>query len=99
MPSGTLTTNGNEETVAGYIWTPSGTKGIRFICRTNVTMMPYYTCKTYSSGLWQTRSKFGSLATNTTIKVLLYTSHDYCKIAFCTTDSFGGSAIYEGYNR
>ena len=74
------------------------TKGIRFIRRTNVTLFPCYTHKTYSSGLWQTKSEFRSLTTNTTIKVPLYTLHDYCKIAFRTTDSFGGSAIYEGYN-
>lgn len=97
-PSGTLTTNGQEEVMSGYIWAPSGTKGIQFLCRANAAITPIYNCKTYSSGSWQTKSAVGAIGTNTTIKVPLYVSNDNIRVAFSTSDSNGGTATYEGYN-
>lgn len=97
-PSGTLTTNGQEEATSGFIWAPSGTKGIQFLCRANAAITPIYNCKTYSSGSWQTKSAVGAIGTNTTIKVPLYVSNDYIRVAFSTSDSNGGTATYQGYN-
>lgn len=96
-PTGTLTTNGQEEVRSNWIWVPIGIQGIKFLCRANAAITPAFNCKTYSSGLWQTRTAIGTLGTNTTIKVPLYVSNDNVIVAFSTTDSNGGSATYEGY--
>lgn len=96
-PSGTLTTNGQEEKDSGLVWAPSGTKGIEFLCRANAAITPAYSCKTYSSGSWQVKTAFGAIGVNTTVKVPLYVSNDYVKAAFSTTDSNGGTATYQGY--
>lgn len=97
-PSGTLRTNGQEEAMSNLIWAPIGTKGIEFLCRANAAITPMYTCKTYSSGSWQSKTAVGAIGINTTVKVPLYVSNDYIKVAFSTTDSNGGTATYQGYN-
>jgi hypothetical protein len=96
-PTGQLTTNGQEEAQSGFVWAPYNIRGIRFTCRTNAALTPVYTCKTYSSGLWQARTAVGSLFTNTIVDVPLYVSNDYIRVAFSTTDSNGGSATFEGH--
>lgn len=96
-PSGTLTTNGQEEADSGLVWAPYGTKGIEFLCRANAAITPAYACRTYSSGSWQSKTAIGAIGTNTTVRVPLYVSSDYVKAAFSTTDSNGGMATYQGY--
>ncbi len=95
-PTGTLTTNGTEEAQSGFVWASYNTAKIRFRCRSNAALTPVYTCKTYSSGSWQSKTAIGTLGSNTTVDVPLYVSNDYIKVAFSTTDSNGGTATYEG---
>lgn len=97
-PTGTLRTNGQEEVMSGFVWAPSGTKGIEFLCRANAALTPLYNCKTYSSGAWQSKSAVGALGVNTTVQVPLYVSNDNIRVAFSTSDSNGGTATYQGYN-
>jgi hypothetical protein len=87
-----------EEVRSNLIWAPSGTGRIRFSCRTNAALTPVYTCKTYSSGIWNAITKVGISITDTRIDVPLYVSNDFIKVAFQTSDSNGGRAVYEGYN-
>ena len=95
-PTGTLTTTGQEEALSDFVWAPAGVMQIRFTCRTNAALTPVYTCRTYSSGLWQVRTAVGTLFSNTIVDVPLYVSNDYVRAGFRTTDSNGGRATYEG---
>lgn len=96
-PSGTLSTNGQEQKESPSVWAPHGTRGIEFLCRANAAITPAYDCRTYSSGLWQVKTAIGAIGVNTTVKVPLYVSNDYVRVAFSTTDSNGGTATYQGY--
>lgn len=97
-PSGTLSTNGQEEAISGFIWAPAGVRGIEFLCRANAALTPVYNCKTYSSGAWQSKTAIGVLGTNTSVQVPIYVSNDNIRVAFSTSDSNGGIATYQGYN-
>lgn len=96
-PNGTLTTSGQGEVISPFIGAPYGIRGIRFHCRGNAAITPIFTCMTYSSDLWQSRTAIGLIGTITPVEVPLYVSNDYIRVSFSTTDSNGGSATYEGY--
>lgn len=97
MPSGTLSTNGQEFAESG-LWAPTGMKGVKFVCRTNAALVPVYTCKTKSLNNWRAKTATGTLASNTAVYVPIVASNTSIGVYFSTTDSNGGSAYYVGYN-
>lgn len=94
---GTLRTSGQEEAMSPHVWAPIYTKGIEFLCRANAAVTPIYSCKTYSSGSIQSKRALGMLGFKTIVKVPLYVSNDWIRVSFQTTDSYGGTAAYSGY--
>lgn len=89
---GSISTNGTEEGTDAFI--PKIDKSaVRFNCRTNAAITPIYTCKTHISGGWYSKTKVGTLFTNTSITVKLAASGSglTARLYFATTDSNGGS--------
>lgn len=90
---GSISTNGNEFGQDAFY--PAYAKNaVRFFCRTNVAMLPIYTCKTESWNTWQARTAVGALGRTTEIDVPLTVSgSNVCAtLYFQTSDSYGGTA-------
>ncbi|MGO1242771.1 MAG: hypothetical protein ACTMH4_01715 [Sphingobacterium sp.] len=89
MPSGTLTSNGQEQVGTGF-FAPYGAMKVRFSCKANAAPVPIYTCRTRALGDWKSKTETGSLFTWTDIDVNLDASNYNVSITFQTTDSNGG---------
>lgn len=97
--SGNISTTGNEFGQDAF-YPAYGMNIVRFFCRTNVAMLPIYTCKTEVWNTWQVRTAVGALGRNTEIDVPLNVSgSSVCAtLYFQTSDSNGGSAYWRAIN-
>jgi hypothetical protein len=88
---GSISTNGTEEGTDAFIPTIDKS-AVKFTCRTGAAITPIYTCKTHIFGGWNSKTRAGTLFTNTIIIVKLAASGSKltAKLYFSTTDSNGG---------
>jgi len=89
MPSGNLSTNGQEQIVASF-FAPYGTKKIIFSCRGGGALTPAFTCRTHAFGKTNTRTSVGNFLTWIDIEVPLAAANVTVNIDFRTTDKNGG---------
>lgn len=88
MPSGTLSPNGQEQVGTGF-FAPYYTAKVRFSCRGNGAISPFFTCRTKALGDWKSKTQIGNSITFTDIDVNLDASNINVSITFQTTDSNG----------
>lgn len=89
MASGHLSTVGQEETGTSF-YAPRNTTQVRFSCRGNAALTPFFTCKTLALGSEHQRTEVGSNVVYVDIDVPVAASATNVNIYFSTTDSNGG---------
>ena len=94
MPSGRLSSNGQETVSAGFD-TPHGATKVKFTCKANVAIAAGYTCRTHAFGITKTGTGTGSSFVNTEIVVGLAASNVPTSVDFRTTDPNGGVCLWE----
>lgn len=94
LPSGTLTSNGQEQVGTGF-FAPIYTAKVRFTCRGHAALTPAFTCRTRALGDWKSKTVIGSSLFTTDVDVNLDASNYNVSITFQTTDSNGGTANWQ----
>lgn len=95
MPSGSLSSNGQEQVGTGF-FAPSGTMKVRFSCRGGGALTPAFICRTHSFGVTNSKTEIGTFLTWKDIDVDLAASNINVSIDFRTTDSNGGLCNWKG---
>lgn len=89
LPSGRLTSVGQEQ-VGTSFFAPVDTTKVRFSCRGNAALSPFFTCKTSAFGGVHQKTEIGSSLFFIDIDVPIAASNTYVSIYFKTSDSNGG---------
>ncbi|MGJ1203842.1 hypothetical protein [Sphingobacterium lactis] len=94
MPSGNLSSNGQETVGAGF-FAPFGATKVRFTCKANAAPLAFYTCRTHSFGITKTGSGTGSAFVSTVVDVALAASNVNASVDFRTSDPNGGVCSWQ----
>lgn len=94
MPSGSLSSNGQELVGAGFFALP-GTGKVRFSCQGGGALLPTFICRTHSFGVTKSKTAVGNFITWLDIDVVLVAANIDVSIDFRTTDSNGGKCNWK----
>ena len=94
MPSGSLSSNGQEQVGAGF-FAPFGTKKVRFSCQGGGAPFPTFICRTHSFGITKSKTAVGTFITWLDIDVDIAASNVSVGIDFRTSDSNGGKSNWK----
>lgn len=97
--AGVIHTDDNQWGYASFSSVIREAKGVRFLCRSAVALLPVYNCFTRWAEKTKTGSAVGAIGVNTEIKVPMAVAGSYASIrlGFKTSDSNGGTASWRIY--